>query len=614
MLKFLSAFLLGLTLGAADVAAAPLAINSERIHLGEPDSPEWEWFENDPARPGPLELKFQGKANAQEATLFIRQADVKLEWRVHLNGKRLGTLSPMEADLVQTFPVPPGVLRDGENVLSILAPIGKADDIVLREIVLDERPLKEAVHEGTLEVQVRTSKGELLPARVTVADEHGCLVPLVAAPGQVLAVRPGVAYAGDGRARLGVRPGSYTVYGSRGFEYGMDAEKIEVRRGETVSVVLEIDREVATPGLVSCDPHIHTLEVSGHGDSTLDERMLTIAGEGLELPIATEHNIHADYAEAAKRTGVAKYFTSVVGNEVTTAVGHFNVFPVERGAPVPNAKLTDWPELMKAIRATPGVKVVILNHPRSVHSKFRPFGPENFDAATGENKRGLDFTFDAIEALNSGAQQTDYMLVFRDWFALLNRGHRFTAIGASDSHDVSRFIVGQARTYVAAPDNDPSGIDVAKACESFLAGRAYVSMGLLPLIKVDDRFTVGDLATGLKDRVRVSVAVLGPSWVKADKVELYANGAKIQESRIEQGRAGAAGEKGRIEWVISRPANDTHLVAIATGAEVTAPFWAMTRPYQPESRKWVGRAIGASNPVWLDADGDGRFTAINAKR
>jgi hypothetical protein len=241
-----------------------------------------------------------------------------------------------------------------------------------------------------------------------------------------------------------------------------------------------------------------------------------------------------------------------------------------------------------------------------VHSKFVPFGPENFDAATGTSKGKIEFSFNAIEALNSGAQQTDYMLVLRDWFALLNRGHRITAMGGSDSHDVSRFIVGQARTYVAVPDENPGRLDIAAACDSLLAGRAIVSMGLLPQITVEDRFTVGDLATDLPEQVRVRVKVLGPSWVRGEKVELYANGEKIQEAAIPAERAAAPGEKADISWTIPRPKADTHLVVIASGPAVTAPFWAMSRPYQPSSPKWTGRSLGFTNPVWLDGDGDGK--------
>ena len=55
-------------------------------------------------------------------------------------------------------------------------------------------------------------------------------------------------------------------------------------------------------------------------DSTLDERVLTIAGEGIELPIATEHNRQIDYHAAAVKHAVRQYFTPVVGNEVTTSL------------------------------------------------------------------------------------------------------------------------------------------------------------------------------------------------------------------------------------------------------------------------------------------------------
>ena len=75
-----------------------------------------------------------------------------------------------------------------------------------------------------------------------------------------------------------------------------------------------------------------------------------------------------------------------------------------------------------------------------------------------------------MEVINSGALQTDWMRPYRDWFALLNRGVILTPVGASDSHDVSRYIVGQGRTYIRTNDSDPGKIDVPDAVDSFLAG------------------------------------------------------------------------------------------------------------------------------------------------
>jgi hypothetical protein len=42
---------------------------------------------------------------------------------------------------------------------------------------------------------------------------------------------------------------------------------------------------------------------------------------------------------------------------------------------------------------------------------------------------------------------------------------------------------------------------------------------------------------------------------------------------------------------------------------VTAPFWAIPRPYQPSSKKWTPRVVGVTNPVYVDADGDGKYTS-----
>jgi hypothetical protein len=130
-------------------------------------------------------------------------------------------------------------------------------------------------------------------------------------------------------------------------------------------------------------------------------------------------------------------------------------------------------------------------------------------------------------------------------------------------------------------------------------------------LKVDDRFEVGDLATGLGKEIKVSAQVRGASWVTADKVELFANGKRIAEQRIEPT---TRVEKINASWTITKPKADCHLVAIATGPGVKSPHWAIPRPYQASSPKWNARVLGATNPVWIDADGDGKFTPLRLQR
>jgi hypothetical protein len=198
------------------------------------------------------------------------------------------------------------------------------------------------------------------------------------------------------------------------------------------------------------------------------------------------------------------------------------------------------------------------------------------------------------------------MLPVRDWFGMLNRGALLAPVGSSDSHDVSRFIVGQGRTYIRCKDDRPGEIDVAAAVKSLVAGRVLASCGLLAEITVDGKSGPGDLAP-VRGDVTVAVRVLGPSWATADRVELYANGVKVREAEIED--RGKAGVKWAGEWVLKRPAHDAYLVAVATGPGVEALHWPVAKPYQPASPAVRKRVIGLTGAVWLDADGDGRRTS-----
>jgi len=620
MKRELSAIFLFAALMSADGACCgepdPVRVLDGKLYyLGTPGLNEWQEFEGKTPHGRRLDVAFQSEENAEACTLFLRQYDVKFPWSVQLNGKKIGELMPMDGWQVTPIDIPPKALRKGENNLAIISPLA-TDDILLGDIRLDARPSEKALSQSTLQIKVteKLSKSGL-PCRITLADVKGALMPLrildAAAndPSRLIAARPGVAYTRDGIATLGVLPGNYTVYATRGFEYSMALQTVSVAAGETKSVDLQIVREVPTPGLIACDTHIHTRTFSGHGDATVDERMLTIAGEGIEFAVATDHNHHTDYREAQTRTGMLDYFTPVPGNEITTKVGHFNAFPISAGSTPPDAKIEDWAVLLQSIRGTPGVQVITLNHPRDMHNNFTPFEAKNFNATSGEHFRAANLDFDAVEVITSAAMQSDIELQYRDWFALLNYGYRFSGIASSDSHDVCRFILGQGRTYVVCDDSNPGKLNIDQACRNFREGRVAACLGLLPDLRVDDRFAPGDLATGLGDNIRVTATVLGPSWVNADHIELFANGAKIQEQRIEPT---VAIEKAKITWTIPRPAQDTHLVVIATGPGVTAPCWAIPRPYQPISKSWTSRVMGSTNPIWLDADGDGKFTPPRA--
>lgn len=602
-----SFFLLSLfLLSVIPAAGQQLLIEESMRHLRVGDVPEWAAFDRQPDGER-LEVRFTATPNEGVQTLRLQQHDVKLGWWVVLNGERLGQLIQDEKEMVLYWPVPSGLLTEGENVLVVEPETNFPDDIRVGNISLLAGSPDEVRAEATVNVTVTGAEtGRPLPARITVVDEGGALHQFGAESNDSLAVRQGVVYTGTGRASFGLPAGTYTVYAGRGFEYGLDSTKITLGRGEDVTLGLTIRREVPTEGYVATDTHMHTLTHGGHGDATMNERMLTLAGEGIELAVSTEHNKFIEFETAARDAGVRSYFTPVTGDEVTTRVGHFNIFPIAPEATVPDPEASDWPALFEDIYGTPGVTAVILNHGRDVHSGFRPFDPSHFRAVAGEYVDGRVLRANGMEIINSGATMTDGKRLLNDWFGLLNRGYRIAPVGGSDAHDVIRYIVGQGRTYIRAQDEDPGEIDVDEAVQNFVEGRVMVSFGLMAEITVDGSYGPGDLVPA-NDSLAISVRVLGPGWTKADRVVLYANGHKIREAEITGGDR--PGVKWEGAWRLPRPAHDVFLVAVAEGPGIDAPYWRIEKPYQPTTTAWASYVTGASGAVRVDADEDGEYSS-----
>lgn len=615
MKKFQIAACALLLLFACLAASADQTVISDRLHHLRIDGPrEWSDFPEMPEAAS-LQLTFQGTSNEMPATLRLRQQDVKQQWQVVLNDKPLGRLHVDENDMVVYFAVPPESLLDGDNRLRIeQSSRRRIEDIRVGEIVLHDRDVDAVLSAGSVEIQViDRADGQPLPCRITVMNHHGALQTPGAESSDHLAVRPGVIYTSTGRATFGLPAGDYTIYAGRGFEYSLDHVSLSVAAGETTRKKLSIRREVPTEGCIACDTHVHTRTHSGHGDATVQERMITLAAEGIELPITTDHNVHIDHNPFARKQNVRRYFTPVIGNEVTTRTGHFNIFPVVAGSTIPDFKSNEWKVTLDNIFATPGAKVAILNHARDIHGGTRPFGPKLFNDVVGENLEEWHMGFNAMEVINSGATQTEPLRLFHDWMALLNRGYSVTPVGSSDSHDVARHFVGQGRTYIRCDDRDPGNIDVEQAVNNFLQGRVMISYGLLTEMKVNGRYGAGELARVPGDEITLDLRVLGPHWTKADKIMLFANGQLIREEPIRNvsGDRLPMGVLWHDRWTIPRPKHDVHLTAIATGPGIEELYWRTAKPYQPVTPDPKTNVIGCSGAIWLDVDSDGRRTSAH---
>lgn len=568
-------------------------------HLGDDPSPEWTEAAVEPDG-RLLDLAFELEApdgEWGEWVLALWQRDVNEPWRVRLNGTEIALLDRVEERVQRFHRVPDGVLRDGENELSIVGDRSN-DDITVGDFELHDRALADLLELGTVQVRVTdAASDEGLPCRITIANEDGDLARIYPKREGRTADRQGLVYTADGEARIELAAGRYRVYATRGSEWGLGEAPLTIGKGEVRAVDLAIAREVDTTGFVAADTHIHTYTNSGHGDSTLEERMVTLAGEGVELAIATDHNHNTDYRPFQSAAGLNEYFTPVTGNEVTTEIGHFNAFPLDPADEVPDYESTDLVQLVEGMRAK-GAQVVILNHPRWPDHEKGPFGVIRLDRYTGERALDAPFTFDAMELVNSTTEEDDPLFLFRDWFALLNRGELIWAVGSSDSHTVGD-PVGQGRTYVRSTSDDPARIDVDEACRMIGAGFSSIGMGIYVDGTVNGH-TSGQLGAVGEAGIDVRLRIGAPSWVRPRRAMVFVNGIAAAEREL-HGRDGPFDE--RLELALDWPyRHDAWVVCVVLGDAVTGPYWRTLAPY----------TLAATNPVFLDGDGDGAYASPRA--
>jgi hypothetical protein len=576
-------------------------LEARRVHLG--NDVVRDWPETTPEPQGTvLELKFDGAANAAEWTLFVDQRSIDGVWRLKANGVEFARLKAAVELQTRAYAVPAGAFVAGANVLSF-EPDDPKDDVVIGAVRLVERSQRELYSTRPVRVRVRDAESnEALPARVSVVDAAGKLAPIYYGESQHTAVRAGVIYVGPQGASFELAAGKYTVHATRGAEWSLATRALELGADGAGEVELELRREVDTRGFAAADTHIHTLQFSGHGDASAEERQVTLAGEGVELAIATDHNHNIDYVPFQRALGLSRYYTAVVGNEVTTKVGHFNGFPLRATDEIPPHKLEDYVKIVDGIRAK-GAQVVILNHPRWPSHTDSPFGNHHLDHLLGRFDPPLALPVDATELINATTEELEPTLLFRDWFALLNRGVRIFAVGSSDSHTVGE-PVGQGRTYFPSPTDDPAQLDVDAACQAIKNGRTSIGMGLFATVEVDGRWRMGDTAQPARagEPLKVALRVQAPSWIRAREVQLFVNGVEREKRAFSAAQGKPTDE--RFEFVLAAPPHDAWIVCVATGDAAQGLHWPQTNPY----------TLAATNPVFVDVDGDGWTSPADSAR
>ncbi len=427
-----------------------------------------------------------------------------------------------------------------------------------------------------------------------------------------LAMRDHVLYSINGTDRVTVPPGSYRVFASKGLEWSVAEQSLVITQGSEVSLRFALRREVDTTGWVSGDFHLHTLTHSGHGDANLKERVITFLGEGVEFAVATDHNHNTDYHPTMTELGVNDALTAVTGNEVSVPVGHFNAFPLEPDREIPDVNAKDAKVLFRMIRQEPnryGVTPIIqVNHPR--WSTIDYFGRCELDPVTLEAGRDTwSWGFDTVEIFNENEgfgyfdAEVDKVevskskhSVLHEWFKILNSGRRIRAVGNSDSHDVSAELAGYPRNFIRSATDDPGAISVSQIAESIRSGAVFTTIGPFVEFSVNGAPMGGD-ARAENGAVTAHVRVQAASWIDCDRIKVVVNGDVLQVIPVPQHREVLRFD-GTLTIAVTR---DCWISLIVEGDDPLAPIVTpQQRPVRP---------IAVLNPVWVDGDGDGRWTS-----
>jgi len=488
-----------------------------------------------------------------------------------------------------------------------------------------------------LRFTLRAQGGAPMPARLTFVPEGsdpGAPAPVFApetfarAPGE-LAVRENVVYTKSGTGTLEVPPGRYTVTASRGLEWSLVQRELELVSGAEALFEAELVRELDTTGWIGADFHLHTLTHSGHGDAELAERLLSCLGEGLEFAVATDHNHHTDYAPSLAALALpAEHgagFAVTTGNEVSTPIGHFNAFPLEPTLAPVDPEQTDARELFRRVRAQRGpageTPVIQVNHPRLEGIDY--FTRTGLDPVTGKSAQpAYAPDFDALEILNenlalgfddpvtSGRDTHGHAhSALVDWYHLLDRGARPAAVGNSDSHHVQAIVAGFPRNFVRVDDARPAAVTAGAVAEAVRTKQLFTTTG--PFVEYSvEGVAMGGEARAVDGHARLALRVRAASWVDTTRVLVVVDGAVEHtlatargpgvlrlEQELELCLLGTCARHGRTR-ADAPGARDAWVTLLVEGERSLAPIL-----------RAEARPLALANPVWIDGDGDGRWTS-----
>jgi len=333
----------------------------------------------------------------------------------------------------------------------------------------------------------------------------------------------------SGKIALPVPPGQHRVIVTRGYEYELYDAPAAAEAGKTTAITASLLRSVDSTGVMCADFHIHS-HYSADSDDLPELKVKGAIADGLEVPVSSEHEWVIDFQPIIQRLGLAKWAFGFSSEELTTFTwGHFGVVPLMPRPDAVNNGAVDWvgkkpAEFFRTVNELPEKPVLIVNHPTSQGFQGY-FAQAQFDRAkaSGDPELWSD-QFGAIEVFNDSDYDSNRGSSVGDWYALLDAGKTFWAVGNSDSHRERTSPVGYPRTCLRFGHDDPTKLSAEIVRDVLRAGAAVVSGGLT--MTVQGPGGIGPGGTAARGPYQVSIAC--PSWLSATELEVIVDGKPTQ--------------------------------------------------------------------------------------
>lgn len=471
-------------------------------------------------------------------------------------------------------------------------------------------------------------------------------------------------YTPDGKATQEIPPGKYEVIITRGPEYDMVTQAIEVAAGGEAIVRAKLTRSVDTKGWVSVDPHGYSTisnKPAGSPPSAAEAqgRVLNLLGEGIEFAPSTELNRAFTYQPIIDSLGAQKWLRSPAGIALNDggrkyAYNEQYAFPIEyhprqQDGGVPQRPqhcmqinwLLSWgvpidPENPWAAAKQRGYekclilmqpdndfpKVVI--HDRGTKSSFndgdmflyynddsahaRPlFRDTDDDGVPDRVTTMFSRVMDALDVrtleplIDSKAHVENDVL---HWLMMRATGERMP--GVISSHATDNFHgSGGVRTYVQSDTDDPTKLDSLAIRREIRKSHAVMTTG--PFLEATlttaegHKAIVGDTVKTKADHANLRVKVQCPNWITLDRVEFWVNGMVDASRTLDRTKSPERFGTGVVQC------DQTIKLPIANDSQVVV----IARGHGPNLRRRSEKDtketqhVAITNPISIDLGGDG---------